>query len=432
MKFSFNVKKFLSVLLVLSLIVALLCSTSCGLIDRFVDDDNDEESTTQENTTQADTTQEVPEEQDGKNGSEGRNEFIEGIGGVSETYTGTVSNQSYSSAQDAAEAFVAEEIAGESNVEIVNATSSGELSSQEITALNLPTSVQDGMIGVEKLEVEYSLSGEESLYANGIVELGDKLNKTTKVTVYVIKYENEWKYFTPMPVTGDTITKSYYDSVFNAEKYKNCTLNSTVTLTMDVSGSGDGEYIEMSMEISITQLIKHADNKVYLEQTVKMSEGEESSTTSVYAYMEEVDGEVVCYVKMDPTSDQWYETYLSAIGFSSLDELTPFYDQYLDYTYFTKTNYGFVLDKDNMAKYMEQALAGMDGMGGLPEGVDMDIDMFAEYYVSDGVLSGMRMDSDISMDMSDGGSHASVSEVMTSITTCTDYGTTVVERPFEE
>ena len=175
MKFSFDFKKFLSVLLALSLIVALLCSTACSVTDNSDNGkDNDEESTTQG------TTPEIPDEQDGKNGSEGRNEFIEGIGGVSETFTGTVSDESYASAEEAAAAFVAEEVAGESAVEIVNATSSGELSSGEIAELDLPASVKEGMTGVEKLEVEYSLTEDASLYANGIVELGDTLNKTTK------------------------------------------------------------------------------------------------------------------------------------------------------------------------------------------------------------------------------------------------------------
>lgn len=41
--------------------------------------------------------------------------------------------------------------------------------------------------------------------------------------------------------------------------------------------------------------------------------------------------------------DEWEEADLTAVGSTSIEELTPFYDQYLDYTYFTKIKYGFAL-----------------------------------------------------------------------------------------
>ena len=355
--------------------------------------------------------------------------FASEIGGVSETFEGVISERSYSTSEGAATAYVEEELAG-SGIAYVEILSSKKLSSRNIKKLNIPEEFLDGYDEVHEIELEYSIEdGNESYlktsYDNGAVE---KLNKTKKIKVYVIKFNVDWKYFSPMPVTGDTISKSYYDSVFNAEKYKNCTFEVINEATAEVYSGG--QYVSMDMRMD--QIIKHADGKVYLEQHVEMVTDGESYQQSAYAYMETVDGEIVCYVKMGEYED-WYLSDLSAIGFTSLEQLTPFYDQYLDYTYFTKTDFGFALEEENARKYFEQALMGaLSGMEGLIDPQQMDIDMYAEYYVSEGVLSGMRVDADVYMTLNQGGTTGTLEETVTTVTKCTDYGTTVVEKPFVE
>ena len=116
-------------------------------------------------------------------------------------------------------------------------------------------------------------------------------------------------------------------------------------------------------------------------------------------------------------------------GFKSLSELTPFYDQYLDDTYFTKADFGFVLNEENATTYLTKALEGADiGFAFTND----DVNMYAEYYVSDGVLSGMRVDAMIDFSVSQYGQSVSVYEEVTGTTTCTNYGTTVIEKPFAE
>ena len=413
MKLSLTLKRILSLILVLSIVFALLSTTGCKKKK-----DNDE---TPEQT-----------EDKPKDGSVGRNEFIDDIGGVSETYVGAVSKETYPTSTAAAAAFVTEEIAGNSAVTVLETESKGELNNSEISRLGIPTEDQEGILGVEKLEVTYSVASTVAhRYGRARATTAEQLNKSHKVVVYVIKYENNWKYFSPAPVTGDTITKSYYDSVFNYEKYKNCTFKSENVINAVVNAQQGGQTETMNVEIKITQLIKHADGKVYLEQKIESNEFGQYTNSSIYAYLEEVDGMVVCYVKTSDTGD-WYETYLSTIGFSSLNELTPFYDQYLDYTYFNKADYGFVLENENAAQYVREALSGVPGLDSLISGDSLDIDMFAEYYVSDGVLSGMRMDAEIIIDMSVEGISMHMVETVIGTLSCTDYGTTVVEKPFSE
>jgi hypothetical protein len=58
--------------------------------------------------------------------------------------------------------------------------------------------------------------------------------------------------------------------------------------------------------------------------------------------------------------------------------------------------------------------------------------MYAEYYVCDGLLSGMRVDAEVNMEISAGSSTGTLKESVTTVTKCTNYGTTVVEKPFTE
>ena len=118
------------------------------------------------------------------------------------------------------------------------------------------------------------------------------------------------------------------------------------------------------------------------------------------------------------------------VGFASLEELVPFHDQYLDYTYFTKTSYGFALNQENSRRYFMQALgAALEGRGIDLNTSDAQLDMFAEYYVADGVLSGMRLSADFEWTIAEDGIVGTIKETAETMLKCTNYGTTVIERP---
>ena len=421
MKNATQIKRLLALLLSVSMIFSMLLLTGCG-DKKSEDEDNDEKPG-------------VSDDGGYKNekAEEGRADFIDELGGVSETYTGAVSETSYESAEDAARAFVATEIVGNKEATVESVKSEGELSTKEVNDLKLPDDVKKGMLSVEKLEVSYSVEDLESAYANGSVVpcAAEKTNST--VIVYVIKYETNWKYYSPAPINGNTITKSYYDSVFNAEKYKNCTLESESTISLNVVGTDGTETYTVVMEISAKQLIKHAGNKVYAEisTTTKMSQNGVENVTpqNIYLYLEENGDSITCYVKTSEDGE-WVSGSLNTIGFTSVDQLTPFYDQYLDYSYFTKTSFGFAIEKENARQYLKETLAAMSSM--FPTDFnqnDLNIDMYAEYYVADGVLSGMRTDAQIDFSMVEDGVTATAEESVVGITTVTNYGTTVVESP---
>ncbi len=353
------------------------------------------------------------------------NSFIESLGGVSETYTGSVSDESYDTTEEAATAYVEKELAGNAEVSIINTVSKGTLSEKEVESLKIPAEDSENIVSVEAIEVEYS---EESLTAKeeGVTATAT-LNTTRKVKVYIIKYESSFKYYTPCPVTGETINKSYYDSVFNSDEYKNCTYTTSMKISGSASSASEGT---VTLEMTTTQKALFSENAIYLEQTSSASMLGETNTETIYAYIvkETLLGEeqIVCYISED--NEEWFEASLTTIGFYSFEELTPFYDQYLDYTYFTKTDYGFKLDEDNAKQYITETLGDTVAVSLCD---DLNMNIFAKYYVSGGVLSGMRMDMDMTF------SQTLYSETVTGAfdvvaeMSVTNYGSTVVEKPFD-
>jgi hypothetical protein len=145
--------------------------------------------------------------------------------------------------------------------------------------------------------------------------------------------------------------------------------------------------------------------------------------------MESSNNQIQCYIKMGK-NEEWINGDLTTIGFSSLEELTPFYDQYLDYSFFTKTETGFEIAEEHADEYVAQTLDILSGMLDISLFDDMNIDMYAKYYVCSGVLSGMLTEGTLKMDTSLYGVSMKLDEKFTGKSTCTDYGTTVVEKPF--
>ncbi len=390
--------KFL-LLVVLMLALCMLSTslfTACG-----GDEEGDTESSVESSTVDS-------KEEDDK-AAEGRDEFIDSLGGVSDTFEGAVSEESYDTAEDAASAYVSNEVAGKSNIEEVEAVSKGELSSSAIKDLKLPEELQEGITSVEKFEVSYSLSEEDAL------SLASSSKSMYKIYVYVIRYGKEYKYYTPCPINGDTITKSYYDSVFNEEKYENCTFVKTSIVKTQAGFT--------TLSATITQTIKRDGGKILFEQTVT---GDSQLTSQLggqpylAAYMEiDENGDSTTHVKLSENAS-WQKGYLSGVDAESV---VPFADQYLDYSYFSKTDFGFALKGDNAQRYYRETIAANAGSQQIEI---VKLDLYAEYYVAEGVLSGMRMEYSATAKLSGISSTTSGENTMT----CKDYGTTVVEKPF--
>ena len=351
-------------------------------------------------------------------------DLINKVGGASETFEGALSEEVYSSAEDAATAYIAEEVVGNGDAEILSTKEKGTLSALQAVDAGIPAEFVDNADEIKEIEVTYTVA--DASLDSGVSVMA---NRKTTVKVYVIKINFDWQYFTPRPVTGDTITKTYYDSVFNAENYKNCTMESTVKTYMSTKVSYMGETMDEVAENTVHQLIKYADGKIYMEQKVTSTSNTSGTTTNeIYFYLEETeDGETLCYVKTSADA-MWSYGSLYSIGFTSVEQLTPFYNQYLDYTYFTKTDYGFALADDNARAYFTKAFSALAGsFASLTE--NMDFEMLAKYVVKNGALSAMINTAVVGMNYSEMGATVSMLVKADSEITCTNYGTTYIERP---
>ena len=356
------------------------------------------------------------------------NSFIESLGGVSETYQGSVSNHHYGTKEEAAEGYVREELAGDSNVKILEAVSKQEYYGPAavqnvITQQKLPITDTSDIQSIEEMQVVYATDS-TSPYASPMA-VSSSGNKTVKV--YVIKYSSHWEYYSPAPVTGNTITKSYYDSVFNSDAWVNCTYSMNLDMDMDVKASYQGQTQTMTVKMVMSQFAQYSEDKIFLEQeySYTMSGMGYNETESNYMslYMEQVDGSAVCYVKQEKGAS-WQRAY--NYNFNNIDEFRPFADGYLDYSYFTKTDYGFELSGANATKYLEETMG--DQLGDyLSQG--MNINMFCKYYVANGVLSGMREDATLSMNLTGSGMSGTIKALIGAEASVKNYGSTVVEKP---
>ncbi len=334
------------------------------------------------------------------------NAFIEEIGGCSETYKGSLSESVYDDAEDAAEAYVLEEIAEQNSDYTINSVvCDGTLTDQEVNALGITDEMMEGATSVKKYTVEYAVSD-----GDGLMRLAGN-NDKSQVIVYVIGGDNWFRYFSPVVTTGDTVTKGYYDSIFNNEKFDNCTVVSTSTMTIKAGVL----VFSKTQEMTMTSTVKYANNCVYIEQRIDSEvEGVESSNEKIYVELSETGVVLKCYTYENGT---WMSAYLTD------DSITkPFGNQFLHYSYFTKTDYGCTLEKDNLNAYMKKGVnLSLDSN----VGDSMECEGSVNYYVSDGVLTGVLSKIIVNMDYNG----ASITETIQSTTKCIDYGTTTIENP---
>ncbi len=402
------VKKTARTILALVAASSLLFTAACG------DSNND------------DTPSPTPPQQ-GDDKSAETEAFITEIGGVSENYTGSISEGSYLSASDAAEAFVSCELVCDSTVTVID-SERRELSRAEIDALGISAQILGGCDSVEEVAVTYSLSESRVAERNG---------SEAKVNAYALRYGSSWRYFSPRPQTGAVLTKSYYDSVFDPERYKNYTFE----YSEDIFHSTvvDGYSMETASE-SLEGTEKYAYGKLYNVQTAEQNTTQNGSTTQAeetrYVYFEQTESGSDCYIKKgDSASFQKSSEYTNL---KDIHKEVISIVEACDHTDFVKTDYGFALNKEKEREVGEIILCAwnMDVMLDSRLWIgEMNIELSVEYYVSDGILAGVRINLKFGGDVDSFAVMKRDATVKTIydfdfVMKFTDYGITVVEKPF--
>lgn len=137
---------------------------------------------------------------------------------VKETFKGAIAATAKDSAEEAAAAFVAEEFAGE--LEFVSYEKTADLTAEEIAALDLGEYSASDVERGEKGTVTYSVGSDEMAH----VAIED--NET--VDIYIVVIGGKYYYYTLRASEGERITKSYFEYVFDINRYLNCTLTASL------------------------------------------------------------------------------------------------------------------------------------------------------------------------------------------------------------
>lgn len=331
-------------------------------------------------------------------------------GNYSETFIGELSEDGYADKDEAAGAFIENELNGlKFQAEFVSYEAGETLTDEQVEALDIPADLQDKVVSVESGTVSYRLSdtGEAALASADTAEYN--------ISIYIVVISPsgtqvyEYHYYVPPMETGNGLTKSYFESVFEVEKYKNCVITENVTATT------------MGMSSKITSSMTIADDKILLTQH---SETPMEEPTDVSGYFEKTLTGMDVWVSNDG-GETWTKDnygYMAGLGYDSIESIInsirPGFD---DFTFYVKTNKGFKVKDELMEDFCRQSFEALMSYYGSNVS---NLKASCEFFVTEGVIS--KAVTKVSMKINAQGITMDVSSESTSTFS---YGNAQVERP---
>ncbi len=262
-------------------------------------------------------------------GSDGKGLFI-----------GTISEETFQSAEKAARGFLDTEISGiRMLTEFVSYHAERELSQDEIDSLELGEYAQ-GLKKAEEGKVEYKQITSPSAEA-----------ATQTRSVYILTYTDSYRYFAPPAKTGETLTASYFAAIMDEENYQNCTF----------------ETVQQAVDYGLSQVSKGmvTADKIWQCKECNFSMGSNGSGPNTSEEMKGEaywikDGDITHYVNYiegspEQSTDGWEYAAASSDGENSFQAgfdnaidtmlVTQMIGRF-DFSWFVKTSSGFSLRND--------------------------------------------------------------------------------------
>lgn len=336
---------------------------------------------------------------------------LSSCGNYSETFTGTLSAGSYATTTEATNAFLVNEINGNTTKAVLSGyEKTSDLTAEEIAALPLGDVKAEDVEAAEKGVISYSVSGADI----SVAPLSAAAVNVEQHEITLLKINGVYRYFVPATTTGEMITRSYFDDVLDSTKYANCTI--TYSMAEKVTAQMDGETQSMTVNMKLS--MKLTESAVYYELS-----------TSGLAQVGGEDMKVSCYVLdngnglygYSQSNGSWTSARLSE--YSSLSDLSSMqYEDWMDHTYFEKTNSGFALTQEKFESYMEHVV-GLSGLTGL------NLKGEATYFVTEGHVSKATVKLSMSGTMSVMGYTVSYKASASGQMKYAAFGTTTVEIP---
>lgn len=337
----------------------------------------------------------------------------EGLPPASETFTGTISVQSYGE-----RAFLTDEVNGETTASsFVRYEKTADLTADDIGALNTDESITAG----EKGNVIYTVSSAQASVRSASAATTQELSQE----VYLLQTGSTYRYYTPAPAVDSNITKSYYRSVFEEENYTNCTADATSYVQMNVTGIQNGMEQSMQLTMSTSMKLQFTEHATKQEYTASASsQGQTFETTGVSYTVETTRG----FVIVEKEGERY--TYTPLSDYSVTETMMGNASSLFDHTYFIKTETGFSIRGDKgrafAAKYLESAADT------IPSSMQMNIPKLDyDFYISEGKVCKMTIDLILNGSYSESGITADCSFNAGQTLRLTDYGSTTFELPQE-
>lgn len=292
----------------------------------------------------------------------------------SETFEGAVSVQSYASVNEAAENCIIKELSGEEyKVTFKSYEKSSDLTETEIEKLNIKLTAGETVESVEKGKAYFSEGAAASAYS--AANDGNEVY----ITLYVIKYTAagssaaQYKYFIPLPETGESLSASYMNSVMDGEKYKNCTATCTSNVTVSLMGMTVPTTVKYDMALTETQ--------VSMTYTINIM----GQSDSMSIYLTQSGNTVKCATEM---RGQYIQFDLQDIGLD-IDNISELYSSQLtdgQCSMFIKTDYGYKMKNEVIGAFAHEILDSAFAGSGVSSGNITLGDSSCEFRVVEGRL----------------------------------------------
>ncbi len=342
------------------------------------------------------------------------------VDAYSETFTGYVSERTYSTKEETAQEFLAQQLSGETSDPVMDSfTQVRQLPASELDGIKAMSDSYSNIVSGEEIEVKYIVDG-----TSGIGNTPYALPQYKYVSVYIlVTSSGEYYYFVPLQAKGQPLANSYYASVVDAEKYRNCT--ATVKMQLTVEGT-------TPMNQAMTQVIEFGGDIARLGQPAGSDWYFKDTGYGIEPYLqhpEKMDGKYYSASEINASSGSTrYQFFIQTVdgmidvatmdGMGDLVSLVFALD--VDASYFVKTDYGFCIPNEKCKEVAKKMFVGsMPDVDAMWE--EYNIYFSAEYYVTEGRLSASK----VILTMFNGANTYSYS----AISTYTDFGTTVVSIP---
>lgn len=339
-----------------------------------------------------------------------------------ESFKGQISEQSYESAEEAAKAFLTNELDGKtSKTKFVSYEKKKDVSREEIGKLPLGDIKASDVTSAEEGTITYEMStvGRNTYAAEG---LKDALLQT----VYLLTVGDTIYYCVPEARNGEMISASYYKDFWDMNHFRNSTLRGEREIKMDIR---ENEY-QAKVSVKVVMDVKFSENAAYMKSDVIIDASgkdaeimastiaaslDSSNFKNKEIYIVEKDDELLYCTKVGETWTAVDSIYRS---FDDFFEALNKQVENIDHTYFIKTDTGFKVDVGKTDVFVSDFNAAFGQLLG-------SYNLKAEYTVEKERMKSFVFE--LSGGVSQDNASANISATTTE--TYTDYGTTTVTLP---